>query len=99
MRTRTLVAAGVLMALVLAGVVSFYASSRPDGLNRVAADQGFSDSARTSKADTGPLAGYETDGVGNDRLSGGLAGVIGCLVVLSLSTGVALVVRRSRVAH
>jgi cobalt/nickel transport protein len=37
------VALGILVvALLLAGVVSYYASSEPDGLNRVAQDTGIS---------------------------------------------------------
>ena len=42
------------------------------------------------------LIGYHTKGVGNDRLSGGLAGVVGVLVVLTLAGGLVLVVRRRR---
>ena len=92
--TRTVLAAGLLVALVLAGVVSFYASNSPDGLNRVATDNGFSGSQRASRTSTGPFAGYETKGVDSDRFSGGLAGVLGCLTVLTFSAGLVVVVRR-----
>lgn len=89
------VAAGILVvALVLAGVVSFYASSSPDGLNRVAEDNGFSDTRKTHGADDSPLAGYSTSDVDSSRLSGGLAGVVGVLVVLVLAGGLTFVVRR-----
>lgn len=92
--TRALIAAGVLVALVLAGVVSFYASSAPDGLERVAHDHGFADSADRHAASDGPLADYRTRGVEDDRLSGGLAGVAGALIVLVLAGGLVLLVRR-----
>lgn len=92
--TKVLVLAGLLVALVLAGVVSFYASSSPDGLNRVAEDQGFSHTQRKHASDTSPFAGYGTRGVEDKRLSGGVAGVAGSLVVLALAGGLALVVRR-----
>jgi hypothetical protein len=92
--TRGLVAAGVLIALFLAAVVSYYASSRPDGLNRVAEDTGFAHTERPHAGDDSPLAGYDTDGLGNRRLSSGLAGVAGTLVVLVLAGGLALAVRR-----
>ena len=92
--TRALVAAGILVALVLAGVASYYASSSPDGLNRVAEDQGFSRTERSHAAEGSPLAGYDTEGVRDRRLSGGLAGVAGSLVVLVLAGGLTLVVRR-----
>ncbi len=93
MRTRTLVLAGLAVALLLAGVVSFYASSRPDGLEYVAERTGFIDSAEAHAAD-GPFADYATKGVDDARLSGGVAGVVGTLVVLVLAGGLALAVRR-----
>ena len=82
--TRTVLLTGLLAALVVAGVVSYYASASPDGLNRVAGDLGFASAEQASGG--GPLAGYEVAGVGHSLLSGGLAGVLGCLVVLALSS-------------
>ena len=92
--TRVLVVTGVLVALLLAGVASYYASSAPDGLNRVAEDQGISRAERQHRAADGPLAGYRARGVENDRLSGLVAGVTGALVVLVLFGGLTLVLRR-----
>lgn len=92
---RAVVVVGVLVALLLAGVVSFYASTSPDGLNRVAADQGFAETgARHATEDDSPLAGYETRGVADPRLSGGLAGVAGALTVLTVTLGLGHAVRR-----
>jgi len=89
------VAVGVLLvALVLAGVVSYYASSSPDGLEYVAGEKGFLDTAKEHHAAGSPMADYATKGVDDERLSGGLAGVAGTLVVLLLAGGLALVVRR-----
>ena len=89
------VAVGIaVVALLLAGVVSYYASANPDGLEYVAGKTGFLDSASEHGAADGPLADYGTKGVDNARLSGGLAGVIGTVVVLVLAGGLALVVRR-----
>ena len=48
--TRALVVVGVLVALLLAGVASYYASSDPDGLNRVAEDQGIAQTEREHEA-------------------------------------------------
>jgi cobalt/nickel transport protein len=92
--TRALVIAGVLVALLLAGVASYYASGAPDGLDRVAEDAGFSQAEKEHGAKDSPFAGYETRGVDSGRLSGGMAGVVGSLVVLVLAGGVAFVVRR-----
>ena len=90
--TRALLLSGFLVALLLAGVVSIYASSSPDGLSRVAQDHGFSHTAR--EHDRGPLAGYDVPGLGSPALSRGAAGVAGSLVVLVLAGGLALAVRR-----
>ncbi|GAB3435855.1 PDGLE domain-containing protein [Flindersiella endophytica] len=95
-RTKALVAAGLLVALLLAGVVSFYASGSPDGLNKVAEDHGFSHTAEDSATSGSPFADYGTKGVGNERLAGGIAGVVGVIVVLGLGTGVAYAVRRRK---
>lgn len=92
--TGVLAAGMLLVALVLAGVVSFYADSDPDGLTKVSQDQGFAQTEKDHAAGDGPFAGYSADFVGDDRLSGGLAGVVGVVVVLALAGGLALVVRR-----
>lgn len=82
------------VALLVAGVGSYYASSHPDGLEHVAEQTGFLDSAEESAAADGPLADYRTTGVDDGRLSGGLAGVIGVLVVLGVGGGLFRVLRR-----
>ena len=93
-RTRTFVLIGVVVALLIAGVGSFYASSAPDGLEATAAEQGFDHTAEDSAAAGSPLADYGTAGVDDPRLSGGLAGVAGVLLVLVLAGGLTLVLRR-----
>lgn len=92
--TRALVVAGVLVALLLAGVVSYFASGSPDGLERVAGDKGFAESAKDHHTADSPMADYQTRGVDNDLVSGGVAGVVGSLLVLVLAGGLAVVVRR-----
>jgi hypothetical protein len=92
--TRAFVIAGLAAALLIAGVVSFYASSHPDGLEYVAERAGFIDSADEHAAADGPMADYATKGVDDERLSGGLAGVTGAVVTLLVTGGLVLVVRR-----
>ncbi len=72
---------GLLVALGLAFFVSPYASSSPDGLNKVAIDQGFADAETDHATADGPLAGYGVEGVDNDALSTGIAGIIGVAIV------------------
>lgn len=94
MRSRKFFIVGLLAALLIAGVGSFYASSHPDGLEFVAGKTGFLDSADEAKTADSPFAGYQTSGIDNSRLSGGVAGVAGVLTVLVLAGGLAYAVRR-----
>jgi cobalt/nickel transport protein len=89
-----LVVTGLAVSLVLAGGVSYYASSQPDGLEKVAGDIGFLDSAKESAVEDGPLAGYGVAGVENERISGGLAGVIGVASTAAISFGLFYALRR-----
>lgn len=97
--TRWVVAGLAVAALILAGFVSFYASTSPDGLNRVAADKGFASTEKTHHVDGSPLAGYESKGVHNARLSKAIAGVSGTVIVLALAGGLTLLVRRRQPSH
>jgi cobalt/nickel transport system permease protein len=78
------VVGGLIVALGLAFFVSPLASSSPDGLERVAIDQGFADTADEHAAADGPLADYGVKGVEDEGLSTGLAGVIGVAVTFGL---------------
>jgi hypothetical protein len=98
-RTRVFLLVGLAVALLIAGVGSWYASSAPDGLESTAAEQGFADTARDSAAADSPLAHYSVAGVDDGRLSGGLAGVIGVVLVLALAGGLTLLVRRRPAQH
>ena len=85
---------GFVLSLFLAGVVSNYASSSPDGLEKVAGDVGFLDSAEESAVEDSPLSGYEVAGVDNERISGGLAGIIGVASTAAISFGLFYALRR-----
>jgi uncharacterized membrane protein len=91
---RALWLAGLLVTLVVAGFVSYYASGSPDGLEWAAGESGFADTARDSAAAGSPLADYGVAGVDDPRLGGGLAGVIGVAVTLLLAGGLTLLLRR-----
>ena len=94
MSARKLLVVGLLVTVILAGVVSYYASGSPDGLNRVAADHGIAKAEKEPATANSPLAGYSTRGVDDPRLSGGLAGVLGVGLVLVLAGGITFTLRR-----
>ncbi|TDB69943.1 MULTISPECIES: PDGLE domain-containing protein [unclassified Micromonospora] len=108
MRNRTwgFVAVGLLVALLLAGVVSSYASSHPDGLDSallkgctVDAEgeiTGGSCPAQQEKEHEvgGPLADYGIAGIDNDFLSTALSGVLGVLLTFVVGGGVFWLLRR-----
>jgi len=94
MRSRTFLVVGLLVALLVAGVGSYYASNHPDGLNFVAETTGFIDHEKSSSTADGPFAGYQTKGIHDDRVSGGVAGVAGSLMVLLLAGGLFWGLRR-----
>ncbi len=85
---------GLLVALVIAGIVSYWASSAPDGLNKVAEDKGLNANESDSATSGSPLAGYSTSGVSSAPVSGGLAGVVGVVVVLFIAGGMFAVISR-----
>ena len=87
---------GLLVAIGLALVVSGFASSSPDGLEKVATDKGFLETARDHPLADGPLADYAVKGVDNQRLSAGLSGLIGVLVTFGLGLALFALVRALR---
>jgi cobalt/nickel transport protein len=78
-KNKKFLAAGILVSIFLAGVVSFYASSDPDGLEKVAEDIGFIETAKDHTYADGVLADYGVKGIENERASVGVAGVIGVI--------------------
>ena len=87
---------GLLVAIGLALLVSGFASSSPDGLNKVAEDHGFAANAREHLFENGPLAGYAVKGVSNDRLRTGISGLIGVLVTFGVGLALFALLRAMR---
>lgn len=90
---RTILICGLALSAALAGIVSTWASSHPDGLEFVAEKLGFLDTAGPHNSDNSPLAGYAIRGM-EGSASAGLAGVVGVLVVALLAFGLMRLLRR-----
>jgi cobalt/nickel transport system permease protein len=88
--------AGLLIALAVA-LLSPLASGSPDGLERVAEDQGFIETAKDPPYQI--VADYLFPGIENEAAATILAGIVGTIVVFGLGYAVAYLVanlRRSR---
>ncbi len=78
--------AAVLLIVAMAAVVSQFASSSPDGLTRVAADNGINGSASLSGSSL--FANYATQGIRNERVSLATAGLTGALLTAVVGIGI-----------
>ena len=96
MSNRKFLILGLLVSALLAGGASFYASSSPDGLEKVAQEVGFIDTAKDHANSDTALADYGVKGVENERLSVGVAGVIGVIATGAISGGLFLLLRRKK---
>lgn len=94
--TRALVLTGLVVSLLLAVVVSLFASASPDGLEHVAETLGFADTAQDSAVADSPLADYGTAGVENEWLSTAVAGLVGLALTGLLAFGLMRLLVRPR---
>ena len=75
--------------------MSPFASSSPDGLEKVAADKAIDRDALDHALADGPLADYSVQGVDDGRLGTGLAGVVGVAVTFAVGGCLFVVLRRT----
>ena len=80
---RTFFLSVLVVTMLVAGVLSYYASSHPDGLEYVAGRTGFLDSADDSLTAGSTFADY-----------GNAGGIVGVVLVLLLTTGLVYALRR-----
>jgi PDGLE domain len=84
------------VAVGLATAASPFASSSPDGLEKVAGDKAFLDRGEPQEASV--LSDYAIPGIDDPRLATGLAGFAGTLLVFGLGYGIVVVARRGESA-
>lgn len=82
------------VALLLGVVISPFASSWLDGLERVAKDKGFIHKGEVTPLVESPLPDYSFPGVGGDRLATAAAGAAGTLLTFAVAYGLAATLRR-----
>jgi hypothetical protein len=87
---------GLAAALAVGALLSLAASPAPDGLERVAGEQGFLGRAAEAPPLLPPLADYLFPGIADPRLATGLAGFLGTLVLFALGYGAGWALRLGR---
>jgi cobalt/nickel transport system permease protein len=93
MSRQLLVVAGLAVAIALVVLVAPRADADPDGLERVAADQGIDAGQQEHDLASSPLAGYGVSG--DDGMVGTVvAGVVGVVVVFGTGYGLFALTRR-----
>lgn len=90
----------LMIAVALGVFVAPWASSNPDGLEKVASDKGFAEKAEQAPAwDHSPAKDYALPGVDNQKVSTGLSGLIGVLITAAAAVAVGLIVMLVSRAH
>jgi hypothetical protein len=84
---------GLLIALALA-LLSPFASALPDGLERVAEDKGFMETAREAPYQV--IADYVFPGMENEVLASIIAGLVGTLILFGVVYGLARLLQGRR---
>jgi cobalt/nickel transport system permease protein len=93
MSNKKFLVVGLIVSLVIAGFLSFYASSNPDGLEKATADQGLDITAVDSANSDSVLADYGVAGVESERASAFLGGFIGVAITGLAGAGLYLWLR------
>jgi cobalt/nickel transport system permease protein len=91
---RGILLGGGIITLILA-VLSPLASRHPDGLEWVAEQQGFLESAKSAFFNVMP--GYVIPGISNQSIATIMAGILGIVIVFSVAFGIAKTEKRSPV--
>ncbi len=87
---------GLGISLLLALFLSPYASSTPDGLEKVAKVKGFSDKGEGWKLwRHAPFSNYAIPWIKNEKVSTALSGLIGTLAIFLIATGVGKLIKKS----
>lgn len=87
---------GLMIAVLLALVLSPFASPWPDGLEKVAEDKGFLEKGEGEPVFNAPIPDYAWPGVKSEKMATSLAGVMGTLVVFLIGYGLASLIQVQR---
>lgn len=86
----------LLVALAVAAFLSPFASSSPDGLDRVAQDLGFEEKSEEEGLFESLLPDYKFPGIENESIATSLAGIAGTLLTFGVAYGLGKVVSKRK---
>ena len=83
------------IALLLALLLSPFASTSPDGLEKIAETKGFSEKGESWKFwKHAPLSDYTLPWIKNEKVSTALSGLIGTLAIFFITIGIGKVIKK-----
>jgi len=87
---------GLVLAILLAALLSPFASPWPDGLEKVAEIKGFLEKGEVAPVITSPIPDYVWPHIKSERLATAVAGIVGTLIVFGFAYALAALLRQRR---
>ncbi|MDI6631888.1 MAG: PDGLE domain-containing protein [Bacillota bacterium] len=89
---------GLVAALIIAGILSPFASPNPDGLEKVAETKGFIDKGEGKEVVRAPIPDYVMPGLASEGVATAFAGITGTVVTFVAAYGIGRLVQRRKAA-
>lgn len=87
------------VAVLAAVFLSPLASTKPDGLERVAEDKGFLEKGEVPQAISSPIRDYVMPGIENEKVATSIAGLIGVVVAGALGFVLGAILKKREKIH
>ena len=87
---------GLFIAVAVAIFLAPFASSHPDGLEKIAEEKGFLHKGESTELFHAPIPDYEMPGVKQEKIAVSIAGIIGTLVTFFAAYGIGYSIKKRR---
>ncbi|MEW6573713.1 MAG: PDGLE domain-containing protein [Bacillota bacterium] len=85
---------GLFAAIIIAGILSPFASPYPDGLEKVAETKGFISKGEGKEVVRAPIPDYAAPGLKSEGTATAVAGITGTLITFAAAYGISRILRR-----
>ncbi|MDR0911007.1 MAG: PDGLE domain-containing protein [Methanobrevibacter sp.] len=92
-RNKTFIVIGVIIAIVIAVLAPFLASSNPDGLES-ATEKINPTALESEQVHSAPMPDYIVPSLGEDGISGSIAIAVGVIIVFVLAYGIGVILKK-----